>query len=94
MVIVSMKRHVLRTTHSSGKQKSNCKICNYCSELACKKTLENMQANHSREVGFLYLCLFCMGLHFVAFIHCFLSEEINLRFYLFLNAAMCFKIYF
>lgn len=83
-----MKRHVLRATHSSGKQKSTCKICNYCSELAYKKSLENMQANHSRV--FLYVCLFCMGLHFVAFIHCSLSEEINLRFYLFLYAAVCF----
>lgn len=87
-----MKRHVLRTTHSSRKQKSTCKICNYCSELTYKKSLENMQASHSRV--FLYVCLFCMGLHSVAFIHCFLSEKINLGFYLFFNAVVCFKIYF
>lgn len=52
MVIVSMKRYVLRTTHRSGKQKSTCKICNYCSELAYKKSLVNMQANHSRVFFF------------------------------------------
>ena len=37
-----MKRHVLRTTHSSGKQKSTRKIHNYRSELAYEKGKENL----------------------------------------------------
>jgi len=89
-----MKRHVLRTTHSSGKQKSTCKICNYCSELAYKKAWRTCRqitvGFFSMSVYFVWDCI----LHFVALMHCFLSEEINLRFYLFLNAAVCFKMYF
>lgn len=68
----------LHTTHSSGKQKSTCKIHNYYSELAYKKGKENVLEWPSRF--FLLLCIIvtdcslCQNINLLLFIFCSVFE--------------------
>lgn len=74
MVIVPMKRHVLRATHSSGKQKSTCKIRNHCPELADKEGKESLPDEHGGV--FLLFALHCSS-------DCSLCQNINLLLFIF-----------